>query len=385
MYCPKCGKENPDDAKSCSSCGAVLTPATERVKQPIVKTSGLAITSLVLGILSPFTFGITIIPAIVLGIISLVTIEKSGGKLTGRAFAVLGIVIPVFAFFVIVVLYALTFAREGLSPRMICGSNLSGIGKAMLIYANDYEGQLPRAGGIYTCWAGRVNWDAPDRFQAYSLFKDGSHGVATISSSLYLLVKYAEVTPKSFVCKGDSGTTEFRLSDYPNRNPVVEEYIHAWDFGPEAWKHCSYSYHMPYCLYFLTTSSEPSMAVAADRNPWIRSPAADFKDYRLFKPDIPPWNGTVEQAKFGNAITHNGDGQNVLFMDSHVSFEKRPYCGIENDNIYTYLPQGIGHPQLGEPPVPFASIPGHRKDSFLVHDLPLPAEMRPPIRRPRRQ
>ncbi|MBA7636270.1 hypothetical protein ES703_43886 [subsurface metagenome] len=46
---------------------------------------------MVLGILSVFTCGITAIPAVILGIISLVKIEKSGGRLTGRVFAIVGI------------------------------------------------------------------------------------------------------------------------------------------------------------------------------------------------------------------------------------------------------------------------------------------------------
>lgn len=253
--------------------------------------------------------------------------------------------------------------------RIECAKNLSEIGKAMLIYANDYEDQLPRAGGRNTVWGRYVMWDAVDRFAAYVLSADGSGGKATISSSLYFLVKYAEVAPKYFVCPGDSGTTVFKLSDYPNRNLIIDEYIHAWDFGPEAWKHCSYSYHMPYGLYVLTTSSEPGMAVAADRNPWIRSPAAAPKVFSKFIPDIPPvFSGTTEQAKYGNSVAHQEDGQNVLFLDGHVEFKERAYCGIADDNIYTYLPRGLGHPQVGISPVPFVDMPGHKNDSLLVHD-----------------
>jgi prepilin-type processing-associated H-X9-DG protein len=261
--------------------------------------------------------------------------------------------------------------------RQSCWSNLSKIGKAMVIYANDYEDQLPRAGGRSSVWGPSVRWDAANRFSAYGISpQNGSGGQATISSSLYFLVKYSEVEPSYFICPGDSGTTEFKLSDYPNRNPTIERLIDAWDFGPEPWKHCSYSYHMPYCAYFLTASSEPGMAVAADRNPWIRSAEAEAKDFRSFKPDIPPWNGTTNEAKYGNSFTHEGDGQNVLFLDGHVSFKERSYCGVEGDNIYTFLPGGIGHPQLGIPPIPFVSEPGHNKDSFLVHD---PAQHRETI------
>jgi len=291
-------------------------------------------------------------------------------KKKGFTLVELLVVIAIIALLMGILMPALARVRQ-IAFRMTCGTNLSGIGKAMLIYANDYEDEMPRAGGRNTSWGGRVIWDAMDRFGAYSLTADGSGGMATISSSFFMLVKYAEVTPKSFVCKGDSGTSDFKLADYPNRNPIVEELINAWDFGDEPQKHCSYSYHVPYGLYALTTSSEPGMAVAADRNPWIESPAAEAKDFTQFQPDLPPqFSGTTEQGKIGNAIAHQEDGQNVLFMDSHVEFEKRAWCGVENDNIYTLLLQGIGRPEYGEPPIVFTSVPGHRKDSLLVNDGP---------------
>ena len=51
---------------------------------------------------------------------------------------------------------------------MVCGTKLSGIGKAMLIYANDYGDELPRAGGPSSQWTGRVaDWTASDRGKAY--------------------------------------------------------------------------------------------------------------------------------------------------------------------------------------------------------------------------
>jgi len=291
-------------------------------------------------------------------------------KKKGFTLVELLVVIAIIALLMGILMPALARVRQ-IAFRMTCGTNLSGIGKAMLIYANDYQDELPRAGGRNTVWGGPVIWDAVDRFRAYTLDATGSGGKATVSSSFYLLVKYAEVTPKSFVCKGDSGTLEFKLADYPQRQAIVEELINAWDFGGEPKKHCSYSYHNPYGLYALTTSSEPGMAVAADRNPWIESPASAAKDFKQFKPDIPPtFTGTTDQGKYGNAIAHQEDGQNVLFVDSHVDFEKRAWCGVEDDNIYTYLPQGLGRPELGTPPIAFnaQTVPGHRKDSLLVHD-----------------
>jgi hypothetical protein len=207
-----------------------------------------------------------------------------------------------------------------------------------------------------------ANWMADNRYTAYGLSPDGSGGNATITSSLYLLVKYTEVPPKSFICPGDSGVTVFNTNEYGVGN---REYIDLWDFGPEPSKHCSYSYHMPYGLYALTTSSEPGMAVAADRNPWINSPAAEGKDRTLLSSYNP--TGSREAVKIGNTASHQEEGQNVLFVDSHVSFEKSPCCGINNDNIYTFW-----HPdrniRIGAYPLVYASEPQDRLDSYLVNE-----------------
>ena len=93
------------------------------------------------------------------------------------------------------------------------------------------------------------NWQATNRDRGLRpRCPDGSGGKASISSCFYLLVKYTEVTPKSFICKGDAGTTEFKLSELAAATAANFELIDAWDFGPlaDAYKHCSYSYHLPF-------------------------------------------------------------------------------------------------------------------------------------------
>jgi len=239
--------------------------------------------------------------------------------------------------------------------QMRCGVNLSGLGKAMLIYANDYEDEFPRSGGRNSAYCPRIpNWMAANRFAAYGMTARGDGGVGSISSCFYLLVKYVEVTPKSFVCPQDRGTSEFKPAD---DGAGDRELIDLWDFGSDPSDNCSYSYHMPFGLYALTTSREPGMAVAA---PYIPCPMAEAKSINLFVPEA-----GREAVKVGNAVPHDEEGQNVLFLDSHVAFEKKPYCGINDDNIYTYWDGGDirrgAQPFLG-------SSPQDRTDSLLVHD-----------------
>jgi prepilin-type N-terminal cleavage/methylation domain-containing protein len=306
------------------------------------------------------------------------------------------VVIAIIALLMGILMPALARVRQ-LAFRMTCGTNLSGIGKAMLIYANDYQDELPRAGGRASQWGRVANWLAPDRYTAYGITRaTGEGGAASITSCFYLLVKYAEVTPKSFVCKGDAGTSEFKLANLPAGTvPTNIELIDCWDFGPSdatnnPSKYCSYSYHIPFGLYALTTSSEPGFAVAADRNPWISSPGATAQTFPgsplTFQPDIDPWKASTERARMGNAITHQSDGQNVLFLDSHVEFAKRAYCSMEDDNIYTISTRGAT--QQGDPlgtwtTVSPTLVPACRKDSLLVHDDPTFTPGTGPTPRPR--
>jgi hypothetical protein len=108
--------------------------------------------------------------------------------------------------------------------------------------------------------------------------------------------------------------------------------------------------------------------VAADRSPWIVSPAANAGVFTDFRPDLPGFNGTAETACNGNSFAHGQDGQNVLFLDGRVSFETRSFCGIDRDNIYTISTTfGRGDPLGTVPPVAQFN-PMNRKDSVLVHD-----------------
>jgi len=151
MYCPKCGSQNSEGAKVCRSCSKPL-PVLSDISQAGVKTSALAIWSFVLALIGLFTLMITALPALICGIIGLVKIGKSKGQLKGTGLAVAGITVPVvFIFFILPMLLAILMPALGktrqLAQRIMCSTNLSGLGKAIVVYTNDYNDAYPSTDG----------------------------------------------------------------------------------------------------------------------------------------------------------------------------------------------------------------------------------------------
>jgi prepilin-type N-terminal cleavage/methylation domain-containing protein len=259
------------------------------------------------------------------------------------------VVIAIIALLMSILMPALARVRE-LAQRVVCGTNLSGITKAMVVYANDDEtSRLPRAGGP------GCQWDPANNFGGNPP-PPITDRRATITASLYLLVRHDFTTPKQFVCKSDAGTSEFRDPDLSS----------LWDFAAPA-LNCSYSYHMPYSYpdpgggsvmlsFCLTGASDPGKAVVADRNAYMT-------------PGHVPTGEEVEDTRWGNGMPHQRDGQNVAYVDTHVKFEKTPLVGLNEDNIYLIRP-GVDPRDLVDTVPAHPGGPADMLDSVLVNELP---------------
>jgi prepilin-type N-terminal cleavage/methylation domain-containing protein len=288
------------------------------------------------------------------------------GKTNSFTLIELLVVIAIIALLMAILVPVLSQARR-LAIQTHCASNLKAIGLAMAVYtAEGRNSSYPVAGPRGTMWApARVlnNWthQNPDIAFAYPGVP-GAHA-ATITSSLYLLIKYAKVTPESFLCKGDAAT-EFRLAD--QNASGISDLTLAWDFGDGnndgsifPTDYCSYSYQMPYSRYLHDATNfvvsgkfKCDAPVAADRNPWLDRNAD-------------PWLNE-------NSAAHNYKGQNVLFNDASVTFHTTPWMGIGNNNIWRYGDD----PRTGDPgsgPTPLG--PGRwdqwsrdEQDAFLANE-----------------
>jgi prepilin-type N-terminal cleavage/methylation domain-containing protein len=292
--------------------------------------------------------------------------ERRKMKKKGFTLVELLVVIAIIAMLLAILMPALGKVRQ-LAQRIMCSTNLAGLGKAMLTYSNDdkYE-SFPVGGASGAYWAkgtgGKAGtncftWQAPTGQEGTTTH---SPHYATLSSSLYLLVKIADTTPDQFICPG-SDNKKFELSNFtfPTGSTYSNlSFTDVWDFGAVkdakpsftmGKGHNTYSYQAPIPLYSgtasgsvypITTTSNPAKAVMADRNPyWTATGVA--KPVATGAPLLYVWdtsNNKPHQASLanGNTFYHQKDGQNVLYADLHAKFEKSANCGVQQDNIYTY-------------------------------------------------
>jgi prepilin-type processing-associated H-X9-DG protein len=115
-----------------------------------VKTSGMAIASLVLGILGLFTCGIAALIGLILGIIAMVKVKNSGGRLGGNGIALAGVIVSGIFLFMLpfilagMLLPALAAAKQK-AQSINCVSNEKQLALAVRIYSGDNKDQLPPA------------------------------------------------------------------------------------------------------------------------------------------------------------------------------------------------------------------------------------------------
>ncbi len=278
------------------------------------------------------------------------------------------VVIGIIALLVSILMPALSRAKE-LAKRTVCSANLKGIGNAAVIYMNENRGMAMKAwkvnltSGNTGFGSGLYNQsgygEGPDDTRKRFAMANGA-GVQTAGMCLYMLVKYADVTPESFVCPSASGAKPMNLQNamlVGDSNNPVDDWTDLWDF--DAAVNLSYSYNDPWNRPLDDTSGS-SMVMAADKNPifddmdannkivmGINAGSGDYpapKGFKTPKDGKPAdWDWSVldpgESSTTilpGNSLNHTTEVQQVLFADGHVKSANNPCVGVSEDNIYTF-------------------------------------------------
>jgi type IV pilus assembly protein PilA len=157
LNCPRCGATVNDYTQFCSNCGTAISTAqfspptapTPGVPPAQQKTSGMAIASLVCGILNVFPLSVI---AIVLGHISLSQIKKSAGQIQGKGLAIAGLVLGYLGIVAIpFILIIAAIAIPNLLRAKIAANEASAVHSVRMVSTAEraYAAQHPTEG--FTC------------------------------------------------------------------------------------------------------------------------------------------------------------------------------------------------------------------------------------------
>lgn len=302
------------------------------------------------------------------------------------------VVVAIIALLISILLPSLSRARE-LAKRAVCAANLRGIGQGEHIYSNDNQEWFPHH--FYNTAV--PSGDSPQKSNITSVGRMGSTGSLKISQrttqttasqeshpsrSMFLLVIGGNSTTGSFICpsagdedddlrnRGADSTNGPESAAQPGKN--------RFDF--RGWSFNSYAYQMPYGRRGKPHANrDPRMPINADKGPYYigaggndgtttdaRNTAVNptaFSNANQALKDTP-----TEAWRPYNSQNHNGEGQNILYMDGHADFQRKPVAGINNDNIYTaangYTPEAFVNGVVDGGTDKYA--PQANTDSYLV-------------------
>lgn len=262
------------------------------------------------------------------------------------------------------VLVASISRSKELANRAICSANVRGIIQSCFIYAQSnqscFPAVMPPIKGFYENSPGDPRHGlGKDNIhvlhalyrphgklirhartikagQPLAFFGPGGHGYHSGSplACLWVLILEGLDTPKSFLCPSDPIATVPSLEYAPHGN----YYSNFGMAGPVPGRQGqgeSYSIAFPWASTSVapwwTDNDGSDVPVVSDMAPAMDKKAAG----QFYRDPSEPLNNPVGPWVY-NSGNHAGAGQNVGYGDDHVSWWVNPYCGQQNDNIFTW-------------------------------------------------
>jgi hypothetical protein len=206
-------------------------------------------------------------------------------------------------FFVIGTYFSMAGYMRQQSWQTACNAQLQRIGKGLLNYRSDNNGELP----MVATAAGDPWWKVG--------YKPDSNENHSNTRHIYLLVRNGYVKPADFICPGakkakadDLGKMQIAgLRDFPGRQFI------------------SYSFRIR-CVNATDAQTVSRCVLISDMNPLFENLPKEFEQLRL---------QIDEKMEKLNSINHAGRGQNVLFEDGSSGFFRTRLVGIDQDDIFT--------------------------------------------------
>jgi competence protein ComGC len=286
-----------------------------------------------------------------------------------RAFTLVELTLIVVLIALIIVLLPKTVPQREKPMKVACASNLKQIYTSLVLYSQDYDGVFPlidlQKGNLIGEDA-VINNRIPGGKE--NAFKDiPADAGRSVSQNLWLLVRCEFAQPDIFLCPNSEQAGE--------KCKLLDNKGDKKDVGPECFVNftfekpgmtISYSFVQPWSVFnkdknakkcFWSADLDPRLAVGADAN---NNTQPNYSNHNL------PLSYDVLK-KYVNSTNHNYSsfGQNVVYGDGHVSFEKSAYVGVNQDNIYTAQPADFNG-EAGKTPGILSVKPGNEFDSVLV-------------------
>jgi len=217
------------------------------------------------------------------------------------------VVIAIIALLISILLPSLSRARE-LSKRTVCSANLRGIGQAAYIYAQDGDifPHISRGNPTQILTGQMVLFAPTNRVLVAPASAVSTTGTPSPTVDMWQLVRANNSTPKQFNCPSTTDTPD-----------PAQDTTAYYDFLTELHLSYAYQYQADPNRPALGTGSDPTFPLMADANPYVKGKVTSA----ILQDRISQWRG--------NSTNHtNREGQNVLYVDGHVSFEKGPDVGI---------------------------------------------------------
>ncbi|MCP4709552.1 MAG: type II secretion system protein [Planctomycetes bacterium] len=278
------------------------------------------------------------------------------------------VVIAIIALLVSILMPALGRARE-LAKRVQCQSNLSALGRSIVMYQNEFRDKMPKP------W--RQSAPSPqDMTHSYQSFGAAGrpigdfnqpggtdlgyfaypewHTLAYLNPAekqnvglcLYMLVRNEGTDPKSFICPSAENDRDMSLES-------ISQWAAGLNWKVEFWRdmqnfqsgyNLSYSYHDPWNKFGVQEDS----AIMADKTNIFDTATMKIDSDRASLPGyggnpfcpLPNLDNTWDDSEgtnlvHGNSRNHKGECQNILYMNSSVKRGETPLQGMGGDNIYT--------------------------------------------------
>jgi len=256
---------------------------------------------------------------------------------TRRAFTLFELIIAI-AIIGLILASVIPFilSKRELARRVECTKNLALIRDAMNAYAGDNNGNYPRVRAeepaAFTGWRAFTGADDVNPFAQSSKVETND-----VTAALWLLVRGGYITDTGvFVCPS-SGDWQDRLYDSSGKIVPANRRGNFRQPG-----NLSYSMFCPYSAatdFKWSDVLKSGCPILADKNPGIGNGSDVTK---------PAADAPAEAFAVANSPNHGRAGQNVLYADSSVQFESRPYVGDGYVRPYTDG-QGKYHPvQYGD-------------------------------------